>query len=254
MWDVMKAAIARDSVAFILIISAILGLGPASAAQERSPPAKPSATAPAPAATAPAAKPTPPPRGYAVDGFRSAKFGMDEAAVRKAIVADLKVKAEAIRSEENQLQRTSALVVEVSALEPGPGKALVSYIFGHRSKKLSQINVLWGVSAKGVDANHGRDIAQTAAQLADYFRGFAWRDNGLVHDVVLPPNTLIVLRGEDRATGAVELVLGNVAFRRDDATGGDSATVPPQGPAFLRLSYIQNRDEPDIYKIKDGQF
>ena len=252
----MTTETARYNVALVLIMLTVLGVGPAVAAQERSQPAKPAATAAAPAAAAPAptAKPTPLPRGYAVDGFRSAKFGMDEAAVRKAIVADLKVKPEAIRNEENQVQRTLALVVEVPALEPGPGKALVSYVFGHRSKKLSQINVLWGIAAKDVDPNHGRDVAQAAAQLADYFRGFAWRDAGLVHDVVVPPNTLIVLRGEDRATGAVELVLGNVAFRRDDAASGDSAVAQPQGPAYLRLSYIQNRDDPDIYKIKDGQF
>ena len=64
-----------------------------------------------------------------VEGFRSAKFGADEKAVRAAIKADFGIEAKSVRTEVNPLEKTTALLIEMPDLEPG-GKAQIAYILG----------------------------------------------------------------------------------------------------------------------------
>jgi hypothetical protein len=94
-----------------------------------------------------------------VEGFRSAKFGADEKAVRAAIKADFGLDAKAVSAEENPIEKTTALVTAVDTLEPG-GKAQIAYILGYKSKKLIQVNVVWGAPVDpgiyGGEAHRGR--------------------------------------------------------------------------------------------------
>ena len=101
-----------------------------------------------------------------VEGFRSAKFGTDERAVRAAIKADFGLDAKAVSAEENPIEKTTALVATVETLEPG-GKAQIAYILGYKSKKLIQVNVVWGAPVDpGITAEK---LTGTAVLLRNYF-------------------------------------------------------------------------------------
>src|SRR5262245_16713901 len=81
---------------------------------------------------------------YEVTGFRDARFGMTEPEVRTAIKKSFLVKDADIKTGSNPTEGTTLLTVRVSSLDPGPGTATVTYIFGNKSKKLIQVNVGWG--------------------------------------------------------------------------------------------------------------
>src|SRR5580765_4945265 len=68
-------------------------------------------TSPTTTTTAPAAAPAAPIEP--IDGFRSAKFGMNEVQVLAAIEKDFGVKAGEVSREDNPLEKTVALVAKV---------------------------------------------------------------------------------------------------------------------------------------------
>ena len=84
---------------------------------------------------------------YEVTGFRDARFGMTEAEVRAAVKKSFAVKDADIKTTANPTEGTTLLIVRVDSLDPGPGPATVTYIFGNKSKKLIQVNVVWGEDA-----------------------------------------------------------------------------------------------------------
>ena len=73
---------------------------------------------------------------YEVSGFRDARFGMTEAEVRAAVKKSFAVKDTDIKTGANPIEGTALLIVRVDSLDPGPGPATITYIFGNKSKKL----------------------------------------------------------------------------------------------------------------------
>jgi hypothetical protein len=71
---------------------------------------------------------------------------MTDAQVKAAIRKDFNNPAEKIQTEENASERTAVLTVTVGDLLEGAGKARVSYILGYASKKLIQVNIVWGTT------------------------------------------------------------------------------------------------------------
>src|ERR1700722_678184 len=63
--------------------------------------------------------------GWGGDGFRSAKFGMNDAQTKAAIMKDFGVQADAITQQPNPAERTTVLAVKVPDLLPGGGIAEV---------------------------------------------------------------------------------------------------------------------------------
>ena len=72
---------------------------------------------------------------YEVSGFRDARFGMTEAEVRAAVKKSFAVKDTDIKTGANPIEGTALLIVRVDSLDPGPGPATITYIFGNKSKK-----------------------------------------------------------------------------------------------------------------------
>src|SRR5262247_2151537 len=89
---------------------------------------------------------------YEVTGFRDARFGMTEAEVRAGVKKSFAVKDADIKTTANPTEGTTLLIVRVDSLDPGPGPATITYIFGNKSKKLIQVNVIWGEDGPS-DAN-----------------------------------------------------------------------------------------------------
>ena len=179
-----------------------------------------------------------------IDGFRSAKFGMDEKAVKAAIKTDFNIEGKAVRSEVNPLEKTTALVIEVPDLEPG-GKAQIAYILGYSSAKLIQVNVVWGapVNPKAT----GDQLSGAGTLLRNYFAQQAFPADRRAQDQRLQDGSLLFFQGRDDKTRQVSVVLfgANVAGKEGEK---------PTQVFSLRLSYIANPAAPDVFQLKQGSF
>lgn len=188
---------------------------------------------------------------YEVTGFRDARFGMTEQEVRGVIARDFAAKPADITSNLNPVEGTTVLTVKVASLDPGPGPAVVAYIFGYTSKKLIQVNVAWGDEA--AEKSDPTAITAAGTRLERYFAGYAWSNDTTRAGIPVGPNTVVLFSGEDHKTGAVRLILDGVKYQME-RQGKESTSPDPKGPPKLLINYIANRDNPDVAKIEKGKF
>ena len=66
-----------------------------------------------------------------IDGFRSAKFGMDVNRVKKAIAKDFKIPRRKIKLNKHATQKTVNLTITVTELFAAGGPSRVVYVFGY---------------------------------------------------------------------------------------------------------------------------
>lgn len=213
---------------------------------------------------------------YKVKGFRSARFGGDEAAVRKAITLDFQLPATAVERFPHPLQRTTVLKVDLPRLAPGTGPASLRYILGYRSRTLVQVDVLWQTAAKSREQIE--DIISTGSVLGSYFDGFSWRKDSVRSLSLLSDDTVLVWQGEESdGPGAVRVLLSGVQVSSGDQAQQQSddkvrvlqlvskddgkrrfytvdAQLDENRLLSLLVSYIADRDKPDIYVIPEGDF
>lgn len=109
-----------------------------------------------------------PPSGAAVNGFRSAVFGMNEAAIRHAIAGDFNLQGNAVQSVVNPQNQTQNITIQVPQLIGALGKANVDYVLGYRSHRLMEVVVVW--SATGDPANAGPAILKSRQPTAHLLR------------------------------------------------------------------------------------
>ena len=197
----------------------------------------PTEQAPAPPAGPPAT----------IDGFRESLFGMSEEQVRQAIRKDFPAAAAKVSSAVHPSEKTTVLSLTVSDLLPNSGKARISYIFGYRSKKLIQVNVVW--TSEGNEASD-ETLVGTANSLRDYFAAQNYKPDTVVENRQLAENTIVVFRGDDQQGRMVLLVLSGVAA----AARSEEKKGPRPPPLTLELSYIEDAAHPDVFKIGKGQF
>jgi len=189
---------------------------------------------------------------YEVTGFRDARFGMTEQEVRAAVKKSFAVKDADIKAAPNPTEGTTLLIARVESLDPGPGPAAITYIFGNKSKKLIQVNVIWGdEEAKPADANA---IVGGGTRLARYFEQFAWRKDATRVGVPVGDNTVVLFAGEDEKKGAVRVLVDGVKYQVNREGNQPSASPEPKGPPKLVINYIADRETPDIAKIEPGKF
>ena len=182
-----------------------------------------------------------------IQGFRTAHFAMSESDELKAVGKELGLDDDAIAREENSLEKTASLIVPVTDLIPESGPSQIAYIFGYSSKKLIHVNIVWGHS---VDAGTtAQKLVATANILRNYFSASGYK-NVKVNQPVEVGKTL-VFRGSDDNGRMVLLVLNATRASDDQGEGGDYETTRRLS---LRLSYIENPQNPDIYRIQEGQF
>lgn len=188
--------------------------------------------------------------GYEVTGFREARFGMSEQDVRTLVTRTLGVKPADISAATNPIEGTAVLTVKVASLDPGSGPARVAYIFGHSSKKLIQVNVVWGEdAAQSVDS-----IIAAGTRLQRYFAEFAWKKDAARAGIPVGDNTVVLFAGDDEKKGSVRLIVDGVKYQMQ-RDGNQPATSPePKGPPKLVINYIADRESPDIARIEKGKF
>lgn len=203
-------------------------------------PATPQPAAAPPAEAAPAVQ---------VQGFRDAHWGMDANAVKEAIRKDFNIPADKVEAETNESERTSILSTTVPNLIEGAGKARVSYIFGFTTKKLIQVNVVWGTPVD--PAVRADQIVAAANQLRDLFVASGYQANTVHTNAATKDGTIVVFEGADADKHATLLTLINGQVPGAVKNG---KREPPTQTIVLRLSYILDPENPDIFRLKRGQF
>lgn len=191
-----------------------------------------------------------------IDGFRSAKFGMTEAQVLQAIQDDFGIAEADVSRDHNRLERTDSLAIRIEDLIPESGPAAVVYVLGYSSDQLIQVSVLWGrpVSEEYDPAT----LLQTANALQHYFIGRRYAPDSSFANILLEDGTLIVFTGSDEEGRQVTLSLMS-----DVAAASEGEETPEEGtegaqpvlqPRALRLSYVADPSDPDIFRIAPGSF
>jgi hypothetical protein len=182
-----------------------------------------------------------------IEGFRQALFGMSEEQVRQVIRKDFPAASSKIGSAIHPSEKTTVLSLTVADLLPNTGNARVSYIFGYRSKKLIQINIVW--TSDGSPSGD-ETVVGAANSLRDYFMSQNYKPDSAVANRQLAENTILVFRANDLQGRTVLLVLSGVAA----AAHHEEKKAPRPPPLALELSYILDAAHPDVFRIAKGQF
>jgi len=174
-----------------------------------------------------------------IDGFRSAKFGMSEKQVMRAIAKDFKVPKIKIERLVTPLHKTTALIIHLPKLMEIGGPADIVYILGYKSKKLIQVNVDWG---KGVSDNFtAEEIMTLLSKLRTHFMKDRYK-KGIVFDSKASDTRTIVFRGKDLKDRMILLYLDYPKPKELEdkkETGSDLRLI---------LSYLQSVENPDHFK------
>ena len=196
--------------------------------------------------------PPAPLKAYNIKGFRSALFGMDEQEVIKSIAADFGVPAKAIMVEQHPVERTKILTIDVPNLGVAAGPARISYILGYSSNRLIQVSTIWGTAGVPGSKATLQDLDRAATDLMRYFSGFGFKQGSVKTNLQLADGSLLILEARDIKDHTLTLVLGAVTAPDSDPPTAEKS----QENVFhyLRLSYIENIENPDILRINPGQF
>jgi hypothetical protein len=205
------------------------------------------AAEPEPPASAAPPPQTSPAQPVHVEGFRSAQWGMTEPQIKAAIAKDFKVAPDKIRNEDNLAERTHVLTIIVPDLLEGAGSARVSYIFGYATKKLIQVNLLWGSAEDQQIA--AEKIVAAADQLRQLLLDSGYEPQTIVTNSRMNDGEMLVFKGEDADK---HMTILRLAAAAQPARRG--STEKPTTATALALSYILDAQSPDIYRLKKGQF
>ena len=178
-----------------------------------------------------------------VNGFRSANFGMKERDVLKAIKKDFGIGKNQVSRKTHPNEKTVTLGIQVDKLLPESGPAKVFYIMGYKSKRLIHINVIWGKPI--TKKPNAEAIVATANQLRNHFAQKKYQKEGFALNAPLGEGVILVFQGKDRKGRAAKILLVNPKAEGDTKVGENIA---------LTLSYIEKPMDPDVFRIKEGDF
>ena len=178
-----------------------------------------------------------------IDGFRSAKFGMQMDEVKQAIFADFGILGSKIDAISHPTEQTQSLGISIDKLLPQSGKSRAVYVFGYKSKRLMQVNVIFG---------HGIDKRVTSQQVVDlgnilgnHFFKKRYQEDGLVAHARLNDGSVLIFRGKDQKGRMALLRLSN-----PPSSEGNKEDLK----ITLSLSYIEKPEQPDAFQLKEDDF
>ena len=122
-----------------------------------------------------------------IDGFRSAKFGMDKVEVLTAVRSDFELRKSDVEQGINKAERTDLLSITVDNLLPEGGPARVTYIMGYRSKVLIHVNVAWG--KLGGQSPSAESLVTAGNVLQNHFLQRGYPLEGITVNQPLPDGT-----------------------------------------------------------------
>ena len=178
-----------------------------------------------------------------VNGFRSANFGMKERDVLKAIKKDFGIGKKQVSRKTHPNEKTVTLGIQIDKLLPESGPAKVFYIMGYKSKRLIHINVIWGKPV--TKKPNAEAVVATANQLRNHFAQKKYQKEGFALNAPLGEGVILIFQGKDRKGRAAKILLVNPKVKGDTKVGENIA---------LTLSYIEKPMDPDVFRIKEGDF
>jgi hypothetical protein len=161
--------------------------------------------------------------------------------VKAAILNDFEISADGLTGEVNPTEKTTVLAIVVTDLIPGAGTARVSYILGYTTRKLIEVNIVWGSS---VDPQAKPDIVTAAAtQLRNLFLTSGYDPGTIATDTRGGDGWLVIFAGQDadKHSTVLRLLQGRMASQNQQ-----------QPAAVLFLSYVMDSRNPDVFKPKSG--
>tara|TARA_B100000676_G_scaffold306541_1_gene362972 strand:- start:3683 stop:4393 length:711 start_codon:yes stop_codon:yes gene_type:complete len=174
-----------------------------------------------------------------IDGFRSAKFGMDEKQVVRSIRKDFKVPKTTVQRSKNSREKTTVLRITLPELLPLGGPAKINYIFGFKSKTLMHVSILWGKgAAEKVDAQSVVDVANF---LRAHFLKNRYKKEKFVSNRRINDREILIFQGLDKKNRAIILTL--VGPAKNIAQNPKNLLQEYS----LQLRYILNTENPDIF-------
>jgi hypothetical protein len=181
-----------------------------------------------------------------VKGFRSAQFGMNEKSVYRAITKDFDLSNSKVKRSVHPTEKTTSMKILIPDLFRTGGAAKIVYLLGYQSRKLFQVNIVWGKgAAKKVD---GQGVVDTANLLRTHFIKKRYKKKGLVVNGKLDETNTIVFRGRDQKDRMILLMLTTPKTKKGEAFEEAIKNVS------LKLSYLLKPDNPDILTVKDDEF
>lgn len=196
---------------------------------------------------------------YVVQGFGRARLGMTMDEVKAAIAAD-HPQVISTKEDANAVDRTRSIAILVPALAPAPGRATISYVFGHQSQRLAAINISWVLEGEPSAAQR-KALLAAGTQLTGELIGYQWSVGRFIRGHVPGPGTLVMFSGQDEQGGGAEVRLDGMALAMEqriahaDAPARPAVQVPaPPGAARLRYSLVAQVDRPDVYRPAPGSF
>jgi len=180
----------------------------------------------------------------AVLGFRSARFGMTEDEVRAAIEKDFDLSGDEIEVSTPELARTKVLRITVTNLVEDTGQAAVTYVLGYNSQRLFRVNVVWGTPINPEVT--AAEINKVATLLQQYFDKQNFPPENITRRLKINNNTVMLLRASDLEGRTVALLLQQAQVQ---AEGEDVRWA-----YLLRLSYILDPENLDVYQLEPGDF
>lgn len=188
---------------------------------------------------------------YQIEGYRSATFGMTEADLRKAIAKDFPKEAAKLKVESHPNELTQVMIVDVANLVENAGPAKISYVLGYKSKKLIQVNIVWGNAAVPESKATLDELKLASQNLIRYFGQFKFKEGSVTVNKQLNDGSVALFRAEDEKNRSLLLRLGGVPKNQPKDAKADAK---PEALYFLRVSYVLDEANPDIYKIEKGAF
>ena len=178
-----------------------------------------------------------------IDGFRSAKFGMRMDEVKQAILKDFGIFDSKIDAINHPTEQTQSLGVSIDQLLPKSGKSRVVYVFGYKSKRLMQVNILMG---HPVDTNiTPQQVVDSGNLLGNHFFKKRYLEDGLVAHARLNDGSVLIFRGKDQKGRMALLRLSN-----PQPNEGNKEDLK----ITLTLSYIEKPEQPDAFQLKESDF
>src|SRR5262249_4319891 len=118
---------------------------------------------------------------------------------------------------------------------------------GFKTKKLIQVSILWGTP---VDLQAQPEKIVTAAnQLRQLFLDSGYQPETVIANARLADGTTLVFQGQDAEKHATVLRLASTPVPLKGSKGKESGAS-----VVLSLSYTLDSRNPDIFRLKKGQF
>ena len=192
------------------------------------------------------------PKPAVINGFKTAKFGMDEGRLRVAIAKDFGIGEEGVRKFMNEAQKTTILRIVAPRLNPKvpDHPTVISYILGYGTNKLIQVNLTWGT-----DLTPGLSVPDLNTKAALYrqrlLTGNFVPGKTRAGIVQLEDGSRRLFTSQDKDGHSVVLRTRIVEVERRVAASQSEQQTPETKKVRakrLLLSYIENPEDPKIFK------